>query len=191
MNLSEMTTRTLGTPTRARRSAAAGVLLLGAGACAVTTLADWPLFQTLALLGAIATGAWLVDGSSERFMGPGLAALAVGGGITLYQNGIGEPGVPGEHTIVYPLLGAALLASSFFHPLAARGAGTFLLIVGLIATVDTPWSAGWTLVGVLVSWGVLELIQAGRPSSDPAPGPARSERPAARPEVRTPVGASR
>ncbi len=79
------TSRTIGEPDKRRQVGAAALLAGGAVACAVTTLAAWPLYQTLFLLGAVATLAWLVDGSSQRFMGPGLAALAVGGGITAYQ----------------------------------------------------------------------------------------------------------
>ncbi|CAN5513724.1 hypothetical protein BH20ACT2_BH20ACT2_17210 [soil metagenome] len=175
---------------------AAGVLLAGAGACALTTQIGWPLYQTLALLGAVAVGAWLVDGSSERFMGPGLTALAVGGGISLYRS-LETGGVAGEHTIVYPLVGVALLASSYFHPLAARGAGTFLLIVGAIAQFSTPWNPGWSLVAILVSWGVLEFIQAGRSTRDADSSSAghgrvdRSEPQVTGSDGRATVGASR
>ncbi|HEV2070605.1 MAG TPA: hypothetical protein VGR26_12495, partial [Acidimicrobiales bacterium] len=95
---------------------------------------------------------------SQRFMGPGLAALAVGGGITAYQT-LGMDVGKGEHGVVYPVLGAALLLASLFNPLAIRGAGTFLLIVGVIALVDTPWSPGWTLAGILAMWSALEVAR--------------------------------
>ncbi|MEO7555709.1 MAG: hypothetical protein ABIV94_03785 [Acidimicrobiales bacterium] len=162
----------------------------------MTTQIGWPLYQTLAVLGAVAVGAWLVEGSSERFMAPGLMALAVGGGISIYQSlDLGSPA--GEHTVVYPLMGVALLVSSFFHPLSARGAGTFLLIVGSIAQFSTPWNPGWSLVGILVSWGVLIFIQAGRNTDETdasAAGHDRVER--SDPQVtaadgRTPVGTGR
>jgi len=190
------TRRTLGTPGRQRRMAAGGVLLAGAGACALTTQIGWPLYQTLVVVGAAIVGAWLVDGSSERFIGPGFMALAIGGGITLYRSLELEVGA-GEHTIVYPLAGVALLVSSFFHPLAARGAGTFLLIVGSIAQFSTPWNPGWSLVALLAAWGVLQLIQAGRSTDDADSSSAshgsveRSDLPVAGSDRRTPVGTSR
>ncbi len=155
------TTRTIGDTNKQRQVAAAAVLAVGALTCAVTTVAGWPLYQTLIVLGGAATLAWLVDGTSQRFMGPGLAALAVGGGITAYKA-LGMDGVPGEHGVVYPALGATLLLASLFNPLAIRGAGTFLLIVGVIASVDTPWSPGWTLVGILALWSALELARIAR-----------------------------
>ncbi len=152
------TSRTIGATNRQRQVGAAAVIALGALACVAATLAGWPLYQTLILLGGAATLAWLADGSSQRFMGPGLAALAVGGGITAY-NALGMEAMAGEHGVVYPALGVALLLASLFNPLAIRGAGTFLVIVGVIALVDTPWSPGWTLAGILAAWSALELAR--------------------------------
>lgn len=183
------TSRTIGATNKQRQLTAAALLALGAVACAATTLVGWPLYQTLLVLGGVATLAWLADGSSQRFMGPGLAALAVGGGITAYQA-LDMKGVPGEHAIVYPALGAALLLASLFNPLAIRGAGTFLLIVGVVATVDTAWAPGWTLVGILAAWSALEVarIGQGRGTHDeldqPAPTTAGSMS-----HERTPAGA--
>ncbi len=152
------TSRSFGGTGRQRQTGAAAVLLLGAGACALATLAGWPLYQILAVVGGAATLAWVVDGSSQRFMGPGLFALAVGGGITIYKAA--EMDVSkGEHAIVYPLIGVALLLASLFNPLAMRGAGTFLLIVGLVATVSTSWNPGWTLTTLLALWGVFEFAR--------------------------------
>lgn len=152
------TSQTIGDTNRQRQFAAAAVLALGALACGASTIAGWPLFQTLILLGGAATLAWLADGTSQRFMGPGLAALAVGGGITAY-NTLDMEAMAGEHGVVYPALGVALLLASLFNPLAIRGAGTFLVIVGVIALVDTPWSPGWTLAGILAAWSALELAR--------------------------------
>ncbi len=152
------TTKPVGETNRSRQLAAASVLLLGAGVCAVTTVAGWPLFRVLLVLGVVATLAWLVDGSSQRYVGPGLAAMAVGGGITLYR----ALEVDGEHSIVYPLIGVALLAASLFNPMAIRGAGTFLLIVGSVVWIDTPWAPGWTLTGILAAWSVLEFARINR-----------------------------
>lgn len=183
------TTRTIGASNKQRQIGAAALLLLGAVACAATTLAGWPLFQTLVVLGAAATVAWLADGTSQRFMGPGLAALAVGGGITAYKA-LGMEAMGGEHGVVYPMLGAALLLASLFNPLAMRGAGTFLLIVGVIATIDTPWNPGWTLVAILASWSALEFtrISKGRGTDEHVASPATHSD--ARSETRSPVGAT-
>ncbi len=158
MNDVRSTTRTLGTTNRGRQLAGATMLLAGAAACAVATIAEWPLYQTLMLVGGAATLAWLVSGSSRRFMGPGLTALAVGGGITLYRSLELEVG-EGEHTFVYPLIGAALIVASLFNPMAIRGAGTFLVIVAAVATIDTSWNPGWTLAVALLSWGVLDMVR--------------------------------
>jgi hypothetical protein len=155
------TSRTIGTSNKRRQMTAVALLALGAVACAATTLVGWPLYQTLLVLGGAATLAWLADGTSQRFMGPGLAAIAVGGGITAYKA-LDMEVSPGEHGIVYPALGAALLLASLFNPLAIRGAGTLLLIVGVVATVDAPWPSGWTLVGILAAWSALELARIGK-----------------------------
>jgi hypothetical protein len=182
------TTRTIGASSKQRQIGAAGLLLLGAVACAAATLAGWPLFQTLVVLGAAATVAWLADGTSQRFMGPGLAALAVGGGITAYKAA-GMEAVGGEHGVVYPALGAALLLASLFNPLAMRGAGTFLLIVGVIANTTTPWQPGWTLVAILALWSALEFtrISQRRGTDEEITSPATHGD--TRSEARTPVGA--
>jgi hypothetical protein len=182
------TSRTVGGTNRTRQSLAATTLLLAAGACAVTTVIGRPLYQTLLVLGVMTTLAWLIDGSSQRIMGPALTALAVGGGITLY-NALGTDGVAGEHTIVYPMIGAALLLASMFNPLAMRGAGTFLLAVGVVAAVDTPWNPGWTLVAALALWSAWAFARIARTVDDEPQEGATS--PENRDGSRTPVAASR
>ncbi len=169
------TSRTVGETNKQRQLTAAGLLAIGAVVCAVTTLAGWSLYQTLLVLGVVATLAWLADGSSQRYMGPGLAAVAVGGGITAYKA-LGMEGVPGEHTIVYPALGAALLVASLFNPLAIRGAATFLLIVGVIASVDTAWKPGWTLVAILAIWSAMEFGRISRSQDGRSEPAAATER---------------
>lgn len=155
------TTKTVGATNRTRQLAGAVVLLVGSVACGTATLAGWPLYQTLIVLGGAATLAWLASGDSRRFMGPGLAATAVSVGITLYRSLDMAP-VAGEHTVVYPMLGAALLVASIFNPMAIRGAGAFLVIVGAVAFIDTPWNPGWSLAAILVSWGVLDILRINR-----------------------------
>lgn len=181
------TSRKIGGTNRARQSAAAATLLVAAGACAVTTAVGWPLYQTLLVLGAVTTLAWLIDGSSQRIMGPALTALAVGGGITLYRA-LDTDVAKGEHGIVYPMIGAALLLASLFNPLAIRGAGTFLLVVGAVATISTPWNSGWSLVAILATWGIWEFIRIARSDGDEEAEPAPAYAGTA---ARTPVSASR
>ncbi len=180
------TSRTVGETNRQRQLAGAGLIALTAVACAVTTLAGWPLYQTLFVLGAGATLAWLADGSSRRFMGPGLAAVAIGGGITAYRALEMEAG-KGEHTIVYPALGVALLIASLFNPMAIRGAGTFLVVVGSVALVDTPWNPGWSLVGLLLIWSAIAFGVISR-GQDDATHDGRSQ-PATERGTREPVQA--
>ena len=183
------TSRTIGGTNRARQLAAAATLLVGAGACAVTTAVGWPLYQTLAVLGAVTTVAWLIDGSSQRIMGPALTALAVGGGITIY-NAYGMDTGAGEHGVVYPLIGGALLLASLFNPLAIRGAATLLLVIGVVTQVSTPWNPGWTLVGILVWWSAWEFARIARTGSEnevqPEPNAATNGT-----ADRTPIGARR
>lgn len=179
------TSRKIGGTNRARQLAAAATLLVAAGACAVTTAVGWPLYQTLAVLGAVTTVAWLIDGSSQRIMGPALTALAVGGGITIY-NAYGIDQMLGEHGIVYPLIGGALLLASLFNPLAIRGAGTLLIVIGVVAQVSTPWNPGWTLVVALALWSAWEFARIARAGNEDELQP-ESNRSAAR----TPVGATR
>lgn len=174
------TTKSVGTTTRGRQLAAAAALLAGAVACGTATAAGWPLDQTLAVLGAAATVAWLVGGDSRRFMGPGLAAVAVGGGITLYRSL--EMGVVlGQRTVVLPMLGAALLVASIFNPMAIRGAGAFLVTLGAVAYLDTPWDRGWTLAAILVAWAGVDLLRIRRqadvdPRESSTVGPPASRR---------------
>jgi len=148
-------------------------------------VAGWPLYQILVILGGSATVAWLVDGSSRRYMGPGLLALATGGGISLY-NALDTEAMKGEHGIVYPLIGIGLLVASLFNPLALRGAGTFLLIVGAVALTSSPWDPGWTLVAILAVWSVVNFARIARdgvgadPDSATEVAPDRSARSAVR-----------
>lgn len=70
--------RTIGTPSREREIAAPLVLLGGALALAVLAAVQTPFYRSLLVLGAVVVAAWLVDGTSRRYMAPGLMALAAG-----------------------------------------------------------------------------------------------------------------
>jgi hypothetical protein len=135
----------------------------------VAAVVAWPLYQTLLLLGAAVTLAWLVDGSSERYMGPGLLALAAGGGITI-GNATGIDPQTYEHTIVYGLFGAAMLVIYYMNPRAVASGGVLLLLIAstatLLTTVGLPFNPGWELAGLLAAWGVFQLVRVGRQASE-------------------------
>jgi len=166
----EAVVRTIGRPTRGREIAAALVLLAGAAAMALLALSGVPAYRELLLLGGVATVAWLVDGSSRRYVGPGLVALASGLGLTIGQD-LGVD--PYEHTLVYGGFGIALLVVSHFNPLTARAAGAFLLYTAVtvaLASWVVSFPLGWELAGILAVWAVYELVRIGRgPSAAPAP----------------------
>jgi len=151
--------RALGPTSRARELAGAGVLLVGAALLCLTTLADLPLYENLAILGGVVTLAWLVDGTGARYVGAGLVALAIGGGITIGQ----EVGVKNyEHSLVYALLGAALIVISWVSPKAIRGSGTFLLAIASTVAALTwvaSYNAGWELAAGLGVWSALEFAR--------------------------------
>lgn len=117
--------------------------------------------------------AWLVDGSSRRYLGPGMAALAVGGGITLGKALDMEP-VAAEHILVYGLIGLGLLVVSYFNLAAVRASAAFLVFTAISATnmnYGISFTLGWELAVVAVAYGVVELVLIGQrkqPSSAPA-----------------------
>ncbi|MGI8758084.1 MAG: hypothetical protein ACR2K0_02130 [Acidimicrobiales bacterium] len=190
------TSRTIGGTNRQRQAAGAAVLLVGAGACTVAALVAWPLYQTLLLLGAAVTLAWLVDGSSERYMGPGLLALAAGGGITI-GNATGLEAQTYEHSIVYGLFGAAMLVIYYMNPRAVASGGVLLVLIAstvtFLTTVGLPFNPGWELAGLLAVWGVFQLVRVGRQGGEetasqrPEPEAEASSTNGAR--AREPVGA--
>ena len=151
------TPKTIGQPTKGRVVAGALVLLAGAGVLAVLTLADVAPPWMLLVIGATATVAWLVDGTSTRYLGPGLMALAAGAGIVI-GNELGWDPRKAEHSLVYGGFGIALLLLSYMNPMAARAAGAFLLYTG-ITVLFVGLTMGWWLTGILLVWGVYSLIR--------------------------------
>jgi len=158
---------TIGRPTSKRALLGALTLLAGAGLLGACTVADWPGYRLLALLGAVIVAAWLVDGSSRRYLGAGAAILAVGGGITL---GSDLPISHYEHTVIYGALGVALILVSFVNPSAVRASGAAMIFIGLTAFALTrDWvgfDPGWEMTAVLGFWGAGQLVRFGRPSGD-------------------------
>jgi len=177
---------TIGRPTRRREILGAATLLLGAFLLAGCTMADWKGYQLLAMLGGVIVAAWLVDGSGQRYVGAGLAALAVGGGITL---GIDLPIAHYEHTVVYGAIGLALVLVSFVNPAAVRASGAFMISVALTAlALNRGWvgyDVGWEMAAALALWSALQARRISRSSDGRSPvadvdGPAIDEGRAAR-----------
>lgn len=151
------TPKTIGQPTKGRVVAGALVLLAGAAVLAVLTLVDTAPPWMLLALGATAVVAWLVDGTSVRYLGPGLMALAAGVGIVI-GNELGWDPRKAEHSLVYGGFGIGLLLLSYVNPMAGRAAGAFLLYTGL-TVLFVGLTMGWWLTGILVVWGVYSLIR--------------------------------
>ena len=151
------TPKTIGQPTKRRVFAGALVLLAGAAVLAGLTLAEVSPPWMLLTLGATAVVAWLVDGTSTRYLGPGLLALAAGVGIVV-GNELGWDPRKAEHSLVYGGFGIGLLLLSYVNPMAARAGGAFLLYTGL-TVLFVGLTMGWWLTGVLVVWGIYSMIR--------------------------------
>lgn len=160
MALTTAVRREIGRTGRSREVLGAVVLLLGAGAVAACTgVYGFTLYENLAVLGAAATLAWLVDGSAGRYVGAGTIALAIGGGLTLGRL-LHVPGY--EHMVVFGFAGLALLLVSFINPKAVRGSAGLLLFISMtVAVLEylASYNGGWELTGILAFWGAVELAR--------------------------------
>jgi len=162
---------TIGSPTRGRTFAGAAILLVGALVLLGTTLAGSPGYRNLLWLGTVLLVAWLVDGTSRRYLGAGVASFAIGLGLTLGQD-FGAPAA--EHGIVYPLVGAGLVLVALVNATEARNTGLFLLIVG--ATVwsfglGLSYNPGYEMALLLLVWGIVRVVTARRADVDRTPQP--------------------
>lgn len=179
----EQQPRTIGHPTREREIAGAVVLLAGALVVAGMAALGQPPYRALLALGAVAVVAWLVDGTSRRYLGPGLIAVAAGLGITLGKDfGVD----PYEHTLVYGGFGVALLIAYYFNPLTIRAGAAFLIYTGVTVALSS-WvfnvPLGWELAAILAVWGAFELVRLGRSKDDAPERPAPERRPAPESEL--------
>ncbi len=175
--------RTIGRPTRAREVAGALVLLVGAVVLAALTWAGIKPYGLLLALGAAAVLAWLVDGTSKRYLGPGLVALAAGLGITIGTEASIEPY---EHTLVYGGFGLALLLISYVNPKVVGAAGAFLLYTGVtvaIASWVVSFTIGWELAAILAVWAAYELVRIAAGGDRDQQEPTRYEDERGRPET--------
>ncbi len=165
----EASVRTIGQPTREREVGAALLLIMGAAGVALMAVTGQPPYRDLLVLGAVAVAAWLVDGTSRRYMGPGLIAFAAGLGITLGKD-VGISSF--EHSLVYGGFGVALIIISFFNPAMVRASGAFLLYtavtVGFSAWVFSGFPLGWELAVILAVWGTVELVRIRREAAVPS-----------------------
>lgn len=163
------------------------MLLAGAAVVAVgAELLGFKFEENLAVLGAAATLAWLVDGTAARYIGAGTVALAVGGGLTLGARlNIADY----QQLVVFGFVGLALLLVSYINPKAVRGSAALFVLIAITVTVLEyvgSYNVGWELTGILALWGVLEyarIIRARGAVSDAPDGaaaPGRSPRPTAR-----------
>lgn len=162
----ELEPRTIGRPTREREMAGAAVLIAGALAVALMAALGQPFYRDLVVLGAVAVVAWLVDGTSRRYLGPGLIAMAVGLGLTIGQ----DFGVKNyEHTLVYGGIGVALLIAFHFNPLTVRAGAALLIYTGVTVSFST-WvfrvPIGWELTAILAVWGAFQFVRLGRSEPD-------------------------
>jgi hypothetical protein len=147
-----------------RQKLAALVLVGGAAAVAGTTLAGWRPVANILVLGLVLVAAWLVDGRPRRYIGPGLGAVAVGGGISLGST-LEMSAMATEHVLVYTFVGLALLLMSFIHPENVRGGALLLIFVGASAAVQNfavSYNLGWQIAAILGLWGVLAFVQGSR-----------------------------
>ncbi len=182
--------KTIGRPTRGRVLAGAIAILAGAALLAALTLLGVSPPWLLLTLGAVALAAWLIDGTSSRYLGPGLVAVAAGSGI-LAGNALDMDPRKAEHAQVYGGFGIALLVISYFNPKAVRSSGAFLLYTGL-TVLTVGFNMGWWLTGILLAWGGYWLVRASR--SDGIPEPALDAAPPAGergPEGRSLIGSRR
>lgn len=166
------TPKPIGQPTRGRVVAGALVILAGAAVLALLALADVAPPWMLLAVGIAAVTAWLVDGTSTRYLGPGLMALAAAVGI-LVGNELGWDPRKAEHSLVYGGFGIGLLLLSYVNPMAARAAGAFLLYTGL-TVLFVGFAMGWWLAGILLAWGLYSLIRAPRSEGLARPGDGRA-----------------
>lgn len=142
-----------------------------------------PPYHDLLALGVVAVVAWLVDGTSRRYVGPGLIAVAAGLGITVGKDfGVD----PYEHSLVYGGFGVALLIAYCFNPLTIRAGAAFLIYTGVtVALASWVFSVplGWELAAILAVWGAFELLRLGRNKAEAPSQPASQGRPVSESEL--------
>lgn len=144
-----------GPTTHTRQLVAAAIVMAGALPAALVAHSSYArpprVSVAIVALGVIATIGWLVDG--RRYFGAGIAALAVGGGITISREMFVD-----EYAMVFGLLGGALLLVASVNPRAVTGCAGFLLYAATHAL--SAQQSDWTLLPrplvlalILLVWG--------------------------------------
>ncbi len=158
--------RPTGNTTTGRRKAAAAAMILGSLVLLGTTLAGTPPPRNVLYFGLVLVIAWLIDGGTDRYVGAGLTATAVGGGITLGgANALDLSTGATEHILVYSFIGLALLIASFVDVTNIRSAALLLIFVGASAAnqnFGVSFNLGWELAAILAIWGIIAFLMADR-----------------------------
>ncbi|CAN5273698.1 hypothetical protein BH23ACT9_BH23ACT9_09620 [soil metagenome] len=153
-----------GPSTTGRRRAAALTVIAGSLLMCGTTLGGFSPPRNVLVFGLVLVAAWLVDGGADRYLGAGLGAIAVGGGITL--GGLWDLSTGAtEHVVVYTLIGLGILAASYVNPHNVRTIAFLLIFVGASAANQNfgiSYNLGWQLAAILAVWGIVAFMMAGK-----------------------------
>ena len=157
-----------GHTTLRRQRAGALVIMAGSALVALMVLADAKPYLLLLAIGAIATGAWLVDG--RRYLGPGTVALGLGIGLALARDvDLAKYELP----LVLAGIGIPLIVIRFVNPGAVLGAAGLLVYAALSGAIldrtPDPIESGWGFVILMIVWGGIQLARATTVKADPRP----------------------
>jgi hypothetical protein len=104
--------------------------MVGSAPLALMVLADAKPYLLLLAIGAIATGAWLVDG--RRYLGPGTVALGLGIGLALARD---FDQAKYELPLVLVGIGVPLTVIRFVNPGPVLGAAGLLIYAALSGAI--------------------------------------------------------
>ena len=170
MSQADAVVEPFGHTTLRRQRAGALFVMVGSAPLALMVLADANPYLLLLAIGAIATGAWLVDG--RRYLGPGTVAMGLGIGLTLARDfELAKYELP----LVLAGIGVALTVIRFVNPRAVLGAAGLLVYAALSGAIldRTPDAieSGWGFVTLMIVWGGIQLARARVPVAS-TDGPA-------------------
>ncbi len=145
MSQADAVVEPFGHTTRRRQRAGALVVMIGAAPLALMVLADAKPYLLLVAIGAIATGAWLVDG--RRYLGPGTVALGLGIGLALARD---LDLTKYELPLVLAGIGVPLTVIRSVNPEAVLGAAGLLVYAArsgaILDRTPDPIESGWGFV---------------------------------------------
>ena len=168
MSQADAVVEPFGHTTLRRQRAGALFLMVGSAPLALMVLADAKPYLLLLAIGAIATGAWLVDG--RRYLGPGTVALGLGIGLALARDvDLAKYELP----LVLAGIGIPLIVIRFVNPGAVLGAAGLLVYAALSGAIldrtPDPIESGWGFVILMIVWGGIQLARATTVKADPRP----------------------